>query len=128
MRGYRKDKNPIVNAFKGVGKVIGEGMEAMAEAAREQEERAAAARELETKHREIVEHHIKEYEAATGLKWYSKNDLTQAIPTAGYNMSLPWDPEQRGHLLTCRDNCVTDHCLTCGMECYGQVYCSRHRP
>lgn len=122
MHGFRKDKNPIVNAVKGVGSAISSGLEAMAEAAREEEARREQARQTEIELRDMVEHYIKEYERETGLKFRLKTDENSSAPT------LPWDPDNKGHLLMCPPDCRISHCLTCGMENYGFLYCSKHRP
>lgn len=131
MHGYRKGQNPVGKAFRGFGKALSEGMEALAEAAERDRERAALAEKIELEQRAFVETALSQYEKHVGRPYQLDSRFTTAKiaePISGYNTGLPWDPENKGHLITCRNNCVTDHCITCGMESYGRVYCYNHRP
>lgn len=129
--GFRKGQNPIGKAFKGLGEGIVKGLDAIAEANEAERLRAIERGKIELEHRGLVEDALREYEKHVGRRYQLDERFTTARvaePITGYNTGLPWDPEHKGHLVTCRDNCVTDHCLVCGMENYGRVYCSKHLP
>jgi hypothetical protein len=131
MRGYRKDKNPFVQAAKGAGRFMHEMAEAAAEAERERQARETELAAIELEHRSTVEDALKEYEKNVGRPYQLDSRFTTAKvdqPIAGFNTGLPWDYDNKGHLFTCRDNCMTDHCITCGEETYGRVHCLKHRP
>lgn len=133
MHGYRKGQNPVGKAFRGFGKALSEGMEALAEAAERDRERAALAEKIELEQRAFVETALSQYEKHVGRPYQldSKDSSTEAPgPILSYSgtPALVWDTARKGHLISCKENCMTTHCIVCGMENYGFVYCSKHRP
>jgi len=130
-QGFRKGQNPIAKGLKGLGEGIGKGLSAMAEAVEEENRRAAQAKEQEEIERAAVEDQLRQYERNVGRRYQLDERFTTARiaqPITGYNTGLPWDSERKGHLVTCKDGCRVEHCLVCGMDNFGFVYCSKHRP
>lgn len=103
------------DGMKNFGKGLGEFIDAAAKAADDR-------RELELQHRAVVENALREYEAAVGKPFVVQTPMV-AVP----NGVLPWSPTRPGHLINCQEYCYTKHCLTCGREAYGDVFCRQHR-
>lgn len=139
MRGYRKDKNPFIRTAKAVGRGLGEMAEAMAEAAREVEERNEIERQIEQEKREVVETALLDYEKHVGYPFRVRYPESLAKVAGVYPAdahvtysdmpwTVTWSMASPGHLINCQENCRNEHCIVCGDIIYNAVYCRVHKP